>query len=143
MASVRPYHILRIVLFTMSTLIGLASLILIFAPGWLLSWAPGYVPPPNTSYEHLLMAGLGIFALAFAYLMCVAARDPVRYAPIVNALVFFLVMAAALNLYGLYALGLGAFYPPGYLITRSIVQLILAGVLFALRPKATGPLPAP
>ena len=143
MTAAKPFQTLRVMLFAISAIMGVAALVLIFAPSLLLSWAPGNVPPPNTAYEHAMLAALGIFALPFAYVLCVAARDPARYAAVVDALILFLLAAAALNLYGLMALGLGTFYPAGYLVVRSIVQLILAAVLFALRPKAGGSFPEP
>jgi len=142
MTSARPYQTLSFILFALSAVAGLAALVLIFAPGWLLTWAPAGVSPPNTNFEHSLTASVGVFALVLSYLLCCAARDPVRNVAIVNAMIFFCVAAAALNLYALAVLGLGAFYPAGYLITRAIIQLMLAGVIFALRPKSGGRLPA-
>jgi hypothetical protein len=144
MTAAKPFQTLRVMLFVLSAVASLAALVLIFAPSWLLSFAPGSVPPPNTTFEHALMEAFGIFALVLGYLLCVTARDPLRYAAVVDALIFLLLALAILNVYGLVALGLGTFYPAGYLVVRAIVQLTLAVVLFALRPKgAGGPLPAP
>jgi hypothetical protein len=143
MTGARPFQTLRVMLFAISALAGIAGLLLIFAPGWLLSFAPGSEPPPNTPFEHLAMNAIGIFVLVLSYLLCVAARDPIRHVAIVNAMIFFLIAVAILNIYGLIALGLGAYYPAGYLIARAAIQLILAAVLFALRPKGAGPQPAP
>jgi hypothetical protein len=143
MTAAKPFQTLRVMLFALSAIAGIAGLLLIFAPGLLLSFAPGSTPPPNTPFEHLAMNAIGIFVLVLAYLLCVAARDPVRNVAIVKAMIFFLIAAAILNIYGLVVLGLGAFYPAGYLIARAVVQLTLAVVLFVLRPKdADGPLPA-
>jgi len=144
MTAAKPFQTLRAMLFTISTICGIGAILLFFASDWLLRILPGSVPPPSNVLELTVLKAFGIFLLALAYLLCVAARDPVRYVAVINALIFILLAAAVLNVYGLVALGLGAVYPAGYLVTRTIVQLILAAVIFTLRPKGTGgPLPAP
>jgi hypothetical protein len=142
MNAVKPFQTLRTILFAISALAGITGLLLIFLPGMLLSFAPGGTPPPNTPFEHLAMNAIGIFVLLVAYLLCVAARDPVRHVAIINAVIFFFVAFAILNVYAAVSLGLSAYYPSGYLIARGIIQLILAAVLFWLRPKSGGALPA-
>jgi|GEM_PF-6964161 len=56
MTTARPYRTLSTMLFALSAVAALAALVLILAPGWLLTWAPGSTPPPNTAYEHTLLA---------------------------------------------------------------------------------------
>jgi hypothetical protein len=123
-------------LYVLSVIEALAGLALLFASNWVLSLL---VIPGGTAAEGglvlLLTKGIGIVALAFGYLMCVAARSPVRYIAIIDTLIFLLVAAAALNIYGIAALGLGALYPASYLIVRAIVEFVLAVVLVVLRPK--------
>jgi len=144
MAAARPFQTLRVMLFTISALCGIGAILLFFASDWLLSFLPGSAPPPSNPLELALLKVFAIFVLALGYLLCVTARDPVRYVAVINAFIFILLAAAVFNVYALVALGLGAYYPPGYLIVRTIVQLILAAVIFALRPKGTGgPLAAP
>ena len=65
-----------------------------------------------------------------------AARNPTRYVGVIDTLAFMCVGAAAVNVYGVAVLNLGAFYPSSYIMVRAIVQLALAVALIALRPKA-------
>jgi hypothetical protein len=127
---------LRALLFVLSGVAAIGALVSLFAPGWVLSLTLGSTPPPNTVFEHALLSAIGIFALPVSYLLCVAARDPVRNVAVVNAMVLLLVVAAAVNLYFVLGHQLEAYYPGGYLIARAAVQLILAGVLFKLRPTS-------
>jgi hypothetical protein len=133
----KSHQTLSVLLFALSVIAVLASLICLLAPGWILSLALGTVPPPNTPFEHVLLSGIGIFALPFGYLLCVAARDPVRHVAVVNAMIMLLVVAALVNFY--FAIGhqIEVYYPAGYLIIRGVVQVILAGVLFKLRPTGS------
>jgi hypothetical protein len=137
MTDSKSHQPLRALLFVLSGVCGIAALICLFAPGWVLSLTLGSVPPPNTVFEHALLSALGIFAIPIGYLLCVAARNPVRYASVVDAMIMLLVLAALVNAY--FALGhqLEVYYPAGYLIVRAVVQVILAGVLFKLRPAAS------
>ena len=73
------------------------------------------------------------------YLLCAAARDPVRYAAIVDTLIFFCLGAGVLTIYADLALGARAYYPSAYLVTRGVVQIAIGAVLIALRPRAAAP----
>lgn len=127
---------LRILLYVISAIEGIAGIALLFATGWVLSFAPQMLAFPYTAFVVALVKGIGILALALGYLLCVTARDPVRYVAIIDALTFILVAAAALNVYAVTSLHLGAFYPAMYLIVRAAIQLVLAIALIVLRPKA-------
>jgi hypothetical protein len=135
MTPAQPYRALRIVLFVISAIEALAGLVLIFASSWVLALTPTNVGLVNNGLLLVLMKAIGIIAIALAYLLCAAARDPVRYLAVIDALAFILLAAAALNVYALAALHVGTFYPAGYLIVRAIVQLVLAVVIIALRPR--------
>jgi len=141
MTSAQPYQTLRIILFVVAAICAVGAIVLCFATSWVLTF--GTTPPPSNGFEDALVKGFGVFVLALGYLLCVAARDPVRYVAVVDAFIFILLAGAVLNVYGVVALGLGAYYPAGYLVARAIAEIILAAVLFWLRPKAGGPLPAP
>jgi hypothetical protein len=136
MTAPQPYRALTILLFAISAIEGIAGLVLIFGSSFVLSLAPSNLILPNANFVLALLKGLGIIAIALGYLMCVAARDPVRYVGVIDVLIFILVAAAILNIYALYALHLGALYPEPYVIARATVQLITAILLLRLRPRA-------
>jgi hypothetical protein len=141
MTGARPHQTLSIMLYTLGALFAVGAILLFFATEWLLSALPGSTPPPSNLLELFVIKVFGVVLLALAYLLYAAARDPVRYAAVVYALIFLLVAVAILNVYGIMQ-GLGAYYPTGYLVVRVIVSLILASAFFALRPKSNGSLPA-
>jgi len=141
MNATRPFQTLRVILFVLSAICGAGAVVLGFATNWVL--AIGTMPPPSNAVEYALVKGFGLFILALGYLLCVAARDPARYVAVIDALIIILLGGAVLNVYCVVALGLGAYYPAGYLIARAILEVILATIIFGLRPRAGGPLPAP
>lgn len=139
----KPHQTLRVLLFIIAGLEGVAGVALLFATGWVLSFEPRLLLGPFSAFLVALLKGTGILALAIGYLLCVTARDPVRYVAIVDALTFILAAAAALNFYAVFSLHLGAFYPASYLLVRGVIQLFTAVALFALRPReAASPQPA-
>lgn len=131
----QSHRALRILLFVMSALTGVAGFVLVFATGFMLSMSPSVVALGNGGILNALVKALGIIAIAFGYLLCVAARDPVRYVVIIDTVIFTLVGAGLLNLYAVAVLDLGTFYPTPYLIVRALIQLAIALALFLLRPK--------
>ena len=133
--AARPYRALRVFLFVIAALEGLAGILLLFATGWIRALVP-VGPGLFAGVESLLLLkAIGIVMLALAYLLYAAARDPVRYIAVVDALAFILIAASAINLYAVVALHAGDLYPGPYLIARAVVQLLLAIVVIALRPK--------
>ncbi len=135
MAVTGSHQTLRAMLYTLSAIAAVAALVLIFVPSWPLSFAPGSVPPPSNPFEFGILRAFGIVVLVIAYLLCVAARDPDRNAALVNAFIFLLVAVAVLNLYLAASQELVAYYPSVYLVVRAVIQVMLAIVLFVLRPK--------
>ena len=135
MTAAQPYRALRIVLFALSALEGIAGLVFLFATGWVVNVLIPSLGLVNVGFIMYMLKGLGIVALAFGYLLCVAARYPVRYAAVVDIVAYSLVAAAVLNVYALAVMGLGALYPPAYVIARAVLQVILAVVLLWLRPR--------
>ena len=136
MAGTGSYQTLRTLLFTLSAIAGIGAIVVIFAPGWPLSFAPGSVPPPSTAFEFAILRAFGIAVLVLADLLSVAAREPVRYAAIIDGFIFLLVAVAILNLYLALGQQLVAYYPSVYLFVRAAIQVILAIALFMLRPKS-------
>ncbi len=136
------HRALQILLFVLSAIEALAGVVLLFGTGWVLSLAPAKFSLhfPNSGFMLALLKAIGIIAIASGYLFCAAARDPVRYIAVIDTLAFILVAAATLDLYAVAALHIGLFYPVPYLVTRAIVQLVLAIIVIVLRPK---PQPAP
>lgn len=131
------YRPLRILLYVISAIEGIAGVALLFATGWVLSFAPSMLALPYTGFVFALVKGIGILALALGYLLCVTARDPVRYVAVIDTLIFVALAAAALNIYAVIALHLGSLYPSPYLIARAAIQVAIAVALFSLRPRAT------
>lgn len=128
------YRPLRILLFAISAIEGIAGLALVFAAPLVLASAPPIVLP-NANFVQSVIMALGVIALALSYLLCVTARDPVRYVAVIDTLVFILVAAALVEIYAIAALHAETYYPGPYLIVRAIVQIALAAVFVALRPR--------
>lgn len=129
------YGALSIVLYIISTIEFIGGALLVVASGWILSFAPAALPFASSGYAVALLKAIGIIAIALSYLVCAAARDPVRYVAVIDALIFVLIAAAVLNVYALGQLHLGAYYPPAYLIVRAAIQLLIAAALIAMRPR--------
>lgn len=136
MTSVQPYRTLSTLLYALSVLEALAGLILLFATNWALSLVPANLALGDSGFVMIFFKAIGIVALALGYLMCVAARDPVRYLAVIDTFVGLLVASAILNVYALTAMNLGKYYPANYMIVRIVVQVFLAAAVLALRPKA-------
>jgi hypothetical protein len=130
-----PHRVLRLLLMFVSIIEAGAGIVLSLATNWVLALMSVPVVILNTGFVLALLKGIGIVALAFAYLLRAASRDPVRNIAVVDSLVFMLLAAALLNAYAIVSLHLGAFYPEPYLIARAVVQVILAVTFILLRPK--------
>ena len=133
-------QILRVILYAISALEGIAGIVLIFATGWVLSLTGSGL----SGLGPYLLKGFGIIAIAFGYLLCVAARRPARYVAVIDTLIFVAFAAAALNVYALVALGAAGYFPTSYLLSRSAVQIAVGVALLVLRPRtaAIGSVPA-
>ena len=134
MVAARSNRALTVVLFALSAIEGLAGLALIFGSTWVLGFvlAPS---APNAGLFVLMLKALGILALGLGYMLCVAARDPIRYVAVVDTFIFFLFAASILNIYADVALGAWAYVPSTYLLARGILQIALGIVLLVLRPR--------
>ena len=133
-----PYRALRIILGIFSLFTAAAGLLLVFSGKPLVMRL--LLRPPETEVSTLLlflMKELGGLALMLSVLFFFASRDPVRNVAIVNALIVGLCILAITPLVSLYTLEIRRLYP-GYLIWgRSLIRLVLAAVLYFLRPQQT------
>lgn len=131
-----PYRALRIVLWIMSLLAAFTGIILIAAGRPLM--ARLFLGPPAAQLSdllHFVMKELGGLILTVSLLLFFAARDPERNVAIVDALIFGLCILAVTPLISLRTPEIGALYPGPLIWGRSLLRLILAGVLFYLRPR--------
>ena len=127
---------LSTILYAISVLQAVAAVVLIFAPRWLLAMTHVAYDAAGSGLFIEFLMGIGLAVLGISYLTCCAARDPVRYVGVVNALIFLSLGAATLNIYTVVALHV----PPAfieYLLTRSAIQAVIAVVLLLLHPKRT------
>jgi hypothetical protein len=97
-----------------------------------------FMHPPASEISTLLLAAvkeMGGLLLMLRVMLFLAACDPVRNVAIVDALAVGLCILAATPLVSLYTTDVRNLYP-GYLIwTRSLGRLVLAGVVWWLRPR--------
>lgn len=135
-----PYRVLRIVLGIFSFLAAAGGLLLIFSGKPLVLRL--FLRPPESEVSTLLlsmMKEMGGLVLMLSLMLFFASRDPARNVGIVNAFILGLCILAVTPLLSLYALDIRRLYP-GYLIWgRSLVRLVLAAVLFFLRPQESVP----
>jgi hypothetical protein len=133
-----PYRVLRIVLGIFSFLAAAGGLLLIFSGKPLVLRL--FLRPPESEVSTLLlsmMKEMGGLVLMLSLMLFFASRDPARNVAIINAVIVGLCILAVTPLLSLYALDIRRLYP-GYLIWgRSLVRLVLAAVLFFLRPRET------
>ncbi len=131
-----PYRVLRIVLLFFSLLAAAGGLVMIFGGRPLMIRL--FLRPPESEVSTLLLAMLkemGGMVLMLSLLFFFASRDPVRNVAIVDALIAGVLVLALTPLLSLYTLDLRGLYP-GYLIWgRSLVRLVLAALLYYLRPR--------
>jgi hypothetical protein len=131
-----PYRVLRIVLGFLSLLMAIGGVLLIFSSKPLIERV--FLHPPETEVSTLLLATLkemGGLALMLAVMLLFAARDPQRNIAIIDALMVGLCILAVTPLLSLYTLDLGRLYPTYAIWGRSVVRLLLAGILYYLRPR--------
>ncbi len=136
MVSVRSYRNLSTLLYALSVVEALAGLILIFGSSWVLSMAPGILTLADSAFLSIFFKAIGVLALGLGYLLCVTARDPARYVAVIDMLTFVLIASAILIGYALAVMHLGRYFPANYIVARIVIQVILAAVLIAMRPKA-------
>jgi hypothetical protein len=83
------------------------------------------------------MKEMGGVVLMLSLLFFFASRDPARNVAIINAVAVGLCILAVTPLLSLYIPDLRQLYPSYLIWVRSLVRLVLAGVLFYLRPRET------
>jgi hypothetical protein len=135
MTSAR-FRALRILLLAFSLLTALGGLVMIFSSKPLLLRL--LLRPPESEITTLLllmMKELGGGTLAFSVMLFLAYRDPVRNVAIVNACIVGLCILAVTPLLSLYTLKAPLIYPASWHWARSLGRLVLAGVLYYLRPR--------
>ena len=131
-----PYRALRIILGIFSLFTAAAGLLLVFSGKALVMRL--LLRPPETEVSTLLlflMRELGGLALMLGVLLFFASRDPVRNLAIVNALIVGLCILAITPLLSLYTLDIRRLYPAYLIWGRSLIRLVLAAVLYFLRPR--------
>ncbi len=135
----QPHRALRIIVGVLSVVVAAAGLVFIFGGRGLVMSLPFH--PPESEVSTLLLLLLketGGIAVMVSFMLYFAWRDPVRNVAIVNGLIGGLCVLAVTPLISLYTLDLGGLYP-GYAIWgRSVIRLILAAVLYFLRPREAG-----
>ena len=97
-----------------------------------------FMHPPEAEISTLLLAAvkeMGGIVLMVSVMLFLAARDPERNVAIIDGVTVGLCILAITPLISLYTLDVRRLYP-GYLIwARALVRLVLAGVLYYLRPR--------
>ncbi len=134
-----PYRSLRVVLGFLSLLLAVGGVLMIVSSKPLIMRM--FMHPPESEISTMLLAALkemGGLALMVSMMLFLAARDPGRNLAIIDAVTVGLCILAITPLVSLYTLDAGKLYP-GYLVWgRSAVRLVLAGVLYYLRPGESG-----
>ena len=136
--SSSPYRALRILLWLFALLGAAGGLLLIFGNKPLIVHL--FLRPPDSEVSTLLLflvKELGGVSFLFSMLLFLASRDPGRNVAIIDAFIVGLCILALTPLWSLYTLDIRRLYP-GYLIWgRSFVRLVLAALLYYLRPQVS------
>ena len=130
------YRALRILLGFLSLLTAIGGIVLVFSSKGLVLRV--FLHPPESEVSTLLLAAIkemGGLLLMLSTMLFLAARDPIRNVAIVDAVAIGLGILAVTPIISLYMTDVRSLYP-GYLIwTRSLIRLVLAGVVWWLRPR--------
>lgn len=130
-----PHRTLCFLLRALSLLAVLGGLFIIFAERSLVVRI--LLRPPEAQVSTLLLAllkDMGGVALMLAVLLWLAARDPERNVAIVDGLIAGLCVLAVTPLISLWMTEIRNLYPQYLIWGRSVVRLVIAAVLFWLRP---------
>jgi|SRR5437870_4409928 len=133
-----PYRGLSIGLRVVSVLIGVGGLLMIFSSRPLILQM--FMHPPESEVSTLLLALLkemGGVMLMLSVMLFLASRDPGRNVAILDALTLGLFVLAITPLLSLKMTDIGKLYPAYLIWGRSLVRLVLAGVLVYVRPRET------
>ena len=97
-----------------------------------------FLRPPESEVSTLLLLvtkEMGGFILMLSVMLFFAYRDPARNVAILDALAVGLCILAFTPLWSLYTLDIRQLYPSYLIWGRSVVRLVLAALLFYLRPQ--------
>lgn len=130
------YRALRVVLGFLALLMAVGGIILIFSSkGFILRL---FMHPPVSEITALVLAAvkeMGGLLFMLSLMLFLAARDPVRNVAIIDALAVGLCVLAITPLVSLYTTDVRSLYPASLIWTRSVGRLVLAGVVWWLRPR--------
>ncbi len=110
---------------------------MIFSSRPLILWV--FMHPPESEVSTLLLVLLkemGGVMLMLSVMLFLASRDPARNVAILDALSVGLFILAITPLLSLKMTDIGKLYPAYLIWGRSLVRLVLAGVLLWVRPRA-------
>jgi Na+-driven multidrug efflux pump len=122
----------------LSLLLAVAGTLLIFSSKPLIMRM--FLHPPESEISTLLLAAvkeMGGLALALSVMLFLASRDPERNVAIIDGMTVGLCILAVTPLTSLYTLDVQRLYPAYLVWGRSLVRLVLAGILYYLRPRET------
>ena len=131
-----PHRALRVLLGFLSLLFAIGGVFLMFSSRSLILRV--FMHPPESEISTLLLAAvkeMGGLVLMLSAILFRASRDPERNVAVVDGLIVGLVILAITPLLSLYTLDIQRIYP-GYLVWgRSVGRLVLAALIFILRPR--------
>jgi hypothetical protein len=131
-----PYRGLSIGLRIVSMLLFVGGLFMIFSGKPVILRV--MMHPPESEVSTLLLALLkemGGVMIMLSVMLFLAARDPARNVAILDALIVGLCVLAITPLLSLKMLDFGKLYPAYLIWGRALVRLLLAMVLFYVRPR--------
>jgi Na+-driven multidrug efflux pump len=133
-----PYRALQVALRIFSVLFAVGGLFMIFGSRGLIVRV--FLHPPEAEVSTLLLfllKEMGGMVLTLSVMLFLAARDPERNAAVIDGMTVGLCILAITPLISLYTLDVRRLYPAYLIWLRSLVRLVLAGVLYYLRPRET------
>lgn len=126
---------LRILLAVIAALTGVGGVLLLFAPSWGTRIMAALFGGGAGLLERVLLMSFGALALAFAYLLLAAARDPERNVAIIDATAGLMILIALLGVYSALVVHLGGAQLAPLIWLGTAIRLALAVALIALRPR--------
>ena len=131
-----PYRVLRVILGILSLFTAVGGLTIIFSGRPMVMRL--FLRPPESEVSTLLLLvtkEMGGLILMLSVMLFFAYRDPARNVAILDALTIGLCILAFTPLWSLYTLDMRQLYPSYLILGRSAVRLVLAALLFYLRPQ--------
>jgi hypothetical protein len=131
------FRALRIFLLASSLLTAAGGLVMIFSSKPFLMRLFLHPPESEITTLFLVMAKeVGGLIVAFVGLLLFFAwRDPARNVAMIDVMIVGLCVLAITPLLSLYTLDVRAIYPASWFWARSLVRLVLAALLYYLRPR--------